>query len=82
MTWEIISGLIVLVGFLITLISVFVKYTNKNTETLTKLGNSFDSLSLTFKEFKEDFKKELKEVKEKTQDHETRIRLLEERKGE
>lgn len=73
MSWEIVSGLITLVGFLITLISVFVKYTNKNTETLTKLGNSFDSLSLTFKEFKEDIRQDLKEVKNQVYEHENRL---------
>lgn len=69
MTWEIVSGLIVIATFLIA----FAKYCGGLTRTLQKLGDSFDALSLTFKEFKQDIKSDLKDVKNKVDDHENRL---------
>lgn len=65
MSWEIISGLIVIATFLIT----FMKYCGEQTKTLQKLGDSFDNLTDTFKEFKDEFKS----VKDQVIDHEIRL---------
>lgn len=72
MSWEIVLGIIALVGFLGT-VSTWVW---KLAGTLTKLGEGLTSLS----DFKNTAAKEHKEIHETLDDHEIRIHDLEKRK--
>ena len=69
MSWEIVVGLIALVGFLGTVSS----WVWKLAGTLTKLGDGLNSLS----DFKTKADEEHREIHDKLDDHELRIHDLE-----
>lgn len=69
MTWETLSALIVLVGFIITI----GKIVSANTKALTKLEDSINRLDSTLGEQKNN----IHELDDIVQAHETRIQLLE-----
>lgn len=69
MTWEILTGLILLVTFLITV----GKLVAGNTEALTKLKDSIAALDKTLSETKTD----VSHLDERVDDHEIRITVLE-----
>ena len=50
MTWEIVAGIITLMGF----VGIIVGWTSKIAGTLSKLSSSVDNLNDTVKEFKND----------------------------
>lgn len=69
MTWEIFLGIVALTGFVITI----GKIVSANTKALTKLEDSIVRLDETLKEEKKD----INELDNTVQNHETRIQLLE-----
>lgn len=73
MTWEILSALIVLVGFIITI----GKIVSANTKALTKLENSINRLDATLSEQGSN----IHTLDNKVDNHETRISILEHSKG-
>lgn len=76
MSWEIVVGLITLVGFIATVSS----WTSKLAKTLTVLNDAINQLRETVKEFKADSKEEHKAIMRRIDDHEERIRKLEQEK--
>lgn len=73
MTWEIVVGLITLVGAVITIATII----SNNTRAMTEVKCSIDSLNDTVKSQALD----LKSVQMTVQDHETRITVLEKGNG-
>ena len=69
MTFEILSGLIVVVGFIITISRIV----SANTKALTKLEDSISRLDVTLSEQKHN----IHDLDDTIHDHETRIRILE-----
>ncbi len=69
MTWEIFLGIVALTGFVITI----GKIVSANTKALTKLEDSILELNRTIIEEKKD----ISDLDETVQNHETRIQLLE-----
>lgn len=69
MTWEIFLGIVALTGFVITIS----KIVSANTKALTKLEDSILELNRTIIEEKKD----ISDLDETVQNHETRIQLLE-----
>lgn len=69
MTWEIVVGLIALVGFIISI----AKIVSNNTEALTEVKCSIDNLRAAFSEQKEN----VEHIQDEVNDHETRISVLE-----
>lgn len=69
MTWEIFLGIVALTGFVITV----GKIVSANTKALTKLEDSILELNRTIIEEKKD----ISDLDEAVQNHETRIQLLE-----
>ena len=69
MTWEIFLGIVALTGFVITI----GKIVSANTKALTKLEDSILELNRTIIEEKKD----IRDLDEAVQNHETRIQLLE-----
>lgn len=69
MTWEIFLGIVALTGFVITI----GKIVSANTKALTKLEDSILELNRTIAEEK----KNISDLDETVQNHETRIQLLE-----
>lgn len=69
MTWEIVTGLIALCGFLISI----GKIVANNTKAMTEVKISIDELKLALKENKDN----VKELQEDVAKHETRITILE-----
>lgn len=69
MTWEIFLGIVALTGFVITI----GKIVSANTKALTKLEDSILELNRTIIEEKKD----ISDLDEAVQNHETRIQLLE-----
>lgn len=69
MSWEIIAGFIALVGFIISI----GKIVSNNTEALTEVKCSIDSLRESFNEEKHN----VEHMKNEVNDHETRISILE-----
>lgn len=69
MTWEIFLGIVALTGFVITI----GKIVSANTKALTKLEDSILELNRTIAEEKKD----ISDLDETVQNHETRIQLLE-----
>ena len=69
MTWEIFLGIVALTGFVITI----GKIVSANTKALTKLEDSILELNKTIIEEK----KNISDLDETVQNHETRIQLLE-----
>lgn len=73
MSWEIVVGLITLVGFIATVSS----WTSKLAKTLTVLNDAINQLRETVKEFKAHSKTEHEAIMKRIDDHEDRIRTLE-----
>lgn len=69
MTFEILSGLIVVVGFIITIGRIV----SANTKALTKLEDSISRLDVTLSEQKHN----IHDLDDAVHDHETRISILE-----
>ena len=69
MSWEIIAGFIALVGFIISI----GKIVSNNTEALTEVKCSIDSLRDSSNEEKHN----VEHMKDEVNDHETRISILE-----
>lgn len=69
MTWEIFLGIVALTGFIITI----GKIVSANTKAMQKLEDSILELNRTITEEKKD----INELDNTVQDHETRITLLE-----
>ena len=69
MTWEIFLGIVALTGFVITI----GKIVSANTKAMQKLEDSIVRLDETLKEEKKD----INELDNTDQNHETRIQLLE-----
>jgi cell division protein FtsL len=69
MTWEIFLGIVALTGFVITI----GKIVSANTKALTQLEDSILELNRTITEEKKD----ISDLDETVQNHETRIQLLE-----
>ena len=69
MTWEIFLGIVALTGFVITI----GKIVSANTKAPTKLEDSLLELNRTITEEKKD----ISDLDETVQNHETRIQLLE-----
>ena len=69
MTWEIFLGIVALTGFVITI----GKIVSANTKAMQKLEDSIIRLDETLKEEKKD----ISDLDETVQNHETRIQLLE-----
>jgi uncharacterized protein YlxW (UPF0749 family) len=73
MTWEIVSGLIVIAGFLLSAGAIVVKASHM----FATLNATINMLTETLKEFKKDSKTDRKELHDRIDDHETRIGILE-----
>ena len=73
MTWEIFLGISALVAFMIAVGTIISKASNM----FATLNTTISMLSDTLKEFKKDSKTDRKELHDKIEDHETRIRILE-----
>lgn len=73
MTWEIFLGISALVAFVIAVGGIISKASNM----FATLNTTINLLSDTLKEFKKDSKTDRKELHDKIEDHETRIRILE-----
>lgn len=69
MTWEIIAAIIALAGFIISI----GKIVSNNTKALTEVKCSIDDLKETLSEQK----RNVKEISDEVNDHETRITILE-----
>ena len=69
MTWEIFLGIVALTGFVVTI----GKIVSANTKAMQKLEDSIVRLDETLKEEKKD----INELDNTVQNHETRIQLLE-----
>ena len=69
MTWEIIAVLIAFVGFIISI----GKIVSNNTQALTEVKCSIDDLKETLSEQK----RNVKEIADEVNDHETRIKIIE-----
>ena len=69
MTFEILSGLIVVVGFIITIGRIV----SANTKAITKLEDSISRLDVTLSEQKHN----IHDLDDTLHDHETRISILE-----
>lgn len=73
MSWEIVVGIITLVGFVATVGT----WTSKLSHTLTVLNEAINSLRETVREFKANSKTEHEAIMKRIDDHEDRIRELE-----
>lgn len=73
MTWEIVLGLIALVGFLISVGAIVAK----TSQMFATLNAAITMLTETLKEFKKDSKTDRKELHDVVDNHETRIVILE-----
>lgn len=73
MTWEIVAGIIALIGVFGTVAT----WASKLSKTLTSLECTLSALDRTLNEFKENNKESHKEFYKRLEDHETRIHTLE-----
>lgn len=73
MTWEIVSGLIVIAGILLSAGTIVVKAS----QVIAELKAAVVMLIEQLKEFKKDSKTDRKELHDRIDDHETRIGILE-----
>lgn len=73
MTWEIVLGLIALVGFLISVGAIVAK----TSQMFATLNAAITMLTETLKEFKKDSKSDRKGLHDVVDNHETRIVILE-----
>ena len=69
MTWEIVLGLIALVGFIISVGAIIAKAS----QMFATLNATINMLTETLKEFKKDSKTDRKELHDRVDDHEKRI---------
>lgn len=69
MTWEIVLGIIALVGFVISVGTIVAKASH----TFAALNAAISALTEALKEFKKDSKTDRKELHDKVDDHEKRI---------
>ena len=76
MSWEIVVGIITLVGFVATVAT----WASKLSKVLTVLNDAIIQLRETVKDFKADSKEEHKAIMRRIDDHEARIRKLEQEK--
>ena len=75
MTWEIVSGMIVLVGFIITIAG----YASKLSQALSSLEITLQALKETLEELKDSNKASHKEFYDKLAEHDTIISILKEK---
>ena len=73
MSWEIVTGIIALIG----VFSVVATWSGKLTRTLTGLEATIKSLNRVLEELKENNREAHKEFYDKLEDHEERLLLLE-----
>ena len=73
MTWEIVTGIIALVGFIGTIAT----YASKQSGILSKLEATLKALNETLEELKENNRASHKDIYEKIGNHEKRISKLE-----
>ena len=73
MSWEIVVGIITLVGFIISVASIAVKLAS----IVAKLQASIDSLNQTLETMQNDNKEIRQTIREDLDDHESRITILE-----
>lgn len=73
MTWEIALGIFALAAFVISVGAIIAKASHM----FATLNASINMLTETLKEFKKDSKADRKELHDKVEDHETRIKTLE-----
>lgn len=73
MTWEIVLGIIALVGFVGTIAT----YASKQSSLLAKLETTLGALNNTLEELKENNRASHKDIYNKLDNHDTRITRLE-----
>ena len=73
MTWEIVTGIIALVGFVVTITTV----TSKQAGILSKLEATLQALNETLEELKENNRASHKDIYNKLGDHDKRIGEIE-----
>ncbi len=73
MTWEIVLGIIALVGF----VGTAATYASKQASVLSKLETTLDALNTTLEELKESNRSSHKDIYNKLGDHDKRISKLE-----
>lgn len=73
MTWEIVTGIIALVGFVVTVATVTSKYSG----VMAKLEATLTALNETLEELKENNRASHKDIYNKLGDHDKRISKLE-----
>lgn len=73
MTWEIVLGIIALVGFVGTIAT----YASKQASVLSKLETTLKALNTTLEELKENNRTSHKEFYDRLADHDGRIKRLE-----
>lgn len=73
MTWEIVTGIIALVGFVVTIATV----SSKQSGILAKLEATLNALNETLEELKENNRASHKDIYNKIGDHDRRIAKLE-----
>lgn len=73
MTWEIVLGIIALVGFVGTIAT----YASKQSGILSKLEATLNALNATLEELKENNRASHKDIYSKLDNHDTRISKLE-----
>ena len=73
MTWEIALGLFALVAFVISIGAIVAKASHM----FATLNATINMLTETLKEFKKDSKTDRKELHDRIDDHETRIKTIE-----
>lgn len=73
MTWEIVTGIIALVGFVVTIAT----YSSRQSSVLAKLEATLTALNETLEELKENNRASHKDIYNKLGDHDKRISKLE-----
>ena len=73
MTWEIVTGIIALVGFVVTIATI----SSKQSGLLAKLETTLNALNETLEELKENNRESHKDIYNKLSDHETRVAEIE-----
>lgn len=73
MTWEIVVGLITLVGFIISVVTIAVKWSS----IIASLQASIDTLNKTLETMQKDNKEIREHIRQDLDDHENRLTILE-----
>lgn len=73
MTWEIVTGIIALVGFVVTIATI----SSKQSGLLAKLEATLNALNETLEELKENNRASHKDIYEKIGNHEKRVAEIE-----